>query len=124
MTALLVGKTMAGMRTLDILRGVDLLTQRADVDPQKISASGKGLAALPALYAAALDTRIRKVALEEMLVSYQSMVDRRIHHEMLENVVPGAPRYFDLPDLVRSIAPREVRIKKPVDPLGHAVQPD
>lgn len=124
MTALLVGKTMAGMRALDILRGVDLLTERADVDPRKISVSGKGLAALPALYAAALDTRIQKVALEEMLASYQSMVDRRIHHEMWENVVPGALRYFDLPDLVRSIAPREVRIDKPVDPLGHAVPRD
>jgi hypothetical protein len=100
MTALLVGKTMVGMRALDILRGIDLPGEREDVDRQRISALGKGLAALPMLYPGALDGRIRKVALDEILASYQSMVDRRIHHEMWENVAPGALRYFDLPDIV------------------------
>jgi cephalosporin-C deacetylase-like acetyl esterase len=122
MTALLVGKTMAGMRALDIMRGIDVLAERPEVDRQKISGAGKGLAALPILYAAVLDGRIQKVNLEEMLVSYQSMVDRRIHHEMWENVVPGALRYFDVPDLVKSIAPREVRISRSVDPLGQPVR--
>src|SRR5205823_1284975 len=121
MTALLVGKTMIGMRVTDIMRGLDLLAGRPEVDARQISGIGKGLGALPMLYAAALDPRIHQVSLEETLVSYQSMVDHRIHQQMWENVVPGALRYFDLPDLVKSIAPREVRIVKSVDPLGHPV---
>jgi cephalosporin-C deacetylase-like acetyl esterase len=122
MTALLTGRTMVGMRVADIMRGVDLLSGRADVDAGRISAFGKGLGGVPTLYAAALDPRIRKVTLEESLLSYQSMVDRRIHQEMFELIVPGALRYFDLPDLVKSIAPREVRIVRPVNPLGHVVR--
>jgi len=122
MTALLAGKTMVGMRVADILRGIDLLGERADVDAQRISAFGKGLGAVPMLYAAALDPRIGEVTLEEMLLSYQSMVDRRIHQQMFEHVVPGVLRYFDLPDLVKSIAPRPVHMVKPVNPLGHEVK--
>jgi cephalosporin-C deacetylase-like acetyl esterase len=122
MTALLAGKTMVGMRVADILRGIDLLGERADVDAQRISAFGKGMGAVPMLYAAALDPRIGEVTLEEMLLSYQSMVDRRIHQQMFEHVVPGVLRYFDLPDLVKSIAPRPVHMVRAVNPLGHELR--
>src|SRR5262249_50367858 len=118
MTAFLAGKTMPGMRALDILRGVDLLAARPDVDRTHISAWGKGLGAVPALYAAAVDTRIGKVTLEEIVESYRSIVDHRIHQQMWENIVPGVLRYFDLPEVEQSIAPREVKIASTVDPLG------
>jgi hypothetical protein len=58
MTALLVGKTMAGMRALDISRGVDVLTSRKEVDPKQVYAYGKEEGALPLLYAAVLDGKI------------------------------------------------------------------
>ena len=74
MTALLTGNPLVGMRALDIQRGVDLLSSRSDVDAQRISAFGKEKGAVPALFAALLDTRIKKIALEGMLVSYQSAV--------------------------------------------------
>src|SRR5438876_2234117 len=47
MTALLVGKTMAGMRALDISRGVDVLTSRKGVDPNQVYGYGKDEGALP-----------------------------------------------------------------------------
>ncbi len=34
-------------------------------------------------------------------------------------MVPGALKFFDLPDPVAAIAPREVWIVNAVDPLGH-----
>ncbi len=60
MTALLTAKPLVGMRALDIQRGVDLLSSRSDVDPQRISAFGKEKGAVPTLFAALLDTRIKK----------------------------------------------------------------
>ena len=121
MTALLVGKPLVGMRALDVSRGIDLLATRVDVDPEKIFGIGKESGCVPLLYAAVLDERIKKLALEGMLVSYQSVVNNRIHRQVFENVVPGALKFFDLPDLVATLAPRPAWIVNGLDPLGHSV---
>jgi cephalosporin-C deacetylase-like acetyl esterase len=119
MTALLVGKTMVGMRALDIMRAVDLLSARPGIDREKIYAYGKKGGAVPALYAAVLDHRIRKVVLEGMLSSYDSVVENKIHRQVLESVVPSALKFYDLPDLVATLAPRRISIVSGTDPLGH-----
>jgi len=119
MTALLVGKTMVGMRALDITRAIDLLSARRDVDEHKMYAYGKRGGALPALYAAVLDRRIRRVVLEGMLSSYESAVENKIHRQVFESVVPGALKFYDLPDLVATLAPRKVSMVGSTDPLGH-----
>ena len=119
MTALLVGKTMVGMRALDITRGVDLLSALQGIDRDKIYVYGKKGGSVPALYAAVLDRRIRKVVLEDMLSSYDSVVENKIHRRIFENVVFGALKFYDLPDLVAALAPREVSIVSGADPLGH-----
>ena len=119
MTALLVGKTMVGMRALDITRAVDLLSARRDVDRDRIHVYGKKGGAVPALYAIVLDHRIRKVVLEGMLSSYNSILENRAHRQMFESVVPGALKFYDLPELVASLAPRKVSIVSGVDSVGH-----
>ena len=69
----------------------------------------------------ALDSRIRRLALEGMLVSYDSVVSHRIHQQIFEEVVPSALKYYDLPDLIGGLAPRPVWIVNPVNGLGHPV---
>ena len=119
MTALLIGKTMVGMRALDITRGVDLLSARQGIDRGKIYVYGKKGGSVPSLYAAVLDRRIRKLILEDMLSSYDSVGENIIHRQVFESVVPGALNFYDLPDLVATLAPREVLIVSGADPLGH-----
>jgi cephalosporin-C deacetylase-like acetyl esterase len=119
MTALLVGKTTAGMRALDVSRGVDLLVSRKEVDPNRVYGYGKDGGALPLLYASLFDTRIRKVVLAGMLTSYESVVNSRVHRHVLEGVAPGMLKSYDLQDLVAALAPREVWIVGGTDPLGH-----
>ena len=119
MTALLVGKTMVGMRALDISRGVDLLTSRKEVDPNQVYGYGKDEDALPLLYAAVLDSRIRRVVLDGMLVSYESVMNSKVHRRILEGVAPGMLKYYDLQDLVAALAPRDVWIVCGTDPMGH-----
>ncbi len=63
LTALLIGKTMVGMRASDLVRGVDLLAARNDVDASRIAATGRAAAAVPALFAALFDNRIGSLAL-------------------------------------------------------------
>ena len=116
--ALLIGKTMVGMRALDIVRGVELLAGRPDVDAGNIKGIGIGRASVPLLYAAAFDPRIKSLELEGMLSSYQLIIDSRIHRYAYEQVLPGVIRRFDLPDLVKAIAPRTVSVRGSVDAMG------
>ena len=124
MTALLIGKTMVGMRALDITRAVDLLSARRDVDRNRIYAYGTKGGAVPALYAAVLDSRIRKAVLDGILSSYDSIMESKIHRQVFESIVPGALKFYDLPDLVATLAPRGVSIVSGTDPLGHELPAD
>ena len=121
MTAILIGKTMPGMRAQDITRGIDLLVARSDVDASNIFGFGKDAGAVPMLYAAVLDNRIRRVALEGMLVSYDSVVTHRIQRQIFEQVVPSALKYFDFPELIAALAPRPVWVVNAVNGLDHPV---
>jgi hypothetical protein len=121
MTALLIGKPLVGMRALDVWRGVDLLATRVEVDRAKIYGLGKEGGAVPLLHAAALDERISKVVLEGMLLSYQTILNQRIHRQVFEQVVQGALRSYDLPDLVSTLAPRPVWLVNGVNALGQRV---
>jgi cephalosporin-C deacetylase-like acetyl esterase len=121
MTALLLGKPLVAMRAEDVTSAVGLLAGRSDVASDQISVIGRGLGAVPSLYAAAFDTRIRKVALDQMLVSYQSVVNGTIHWQVFENIVQGALRHYDLPDLASWVAPRAVWIVDAVDPVGQLI---
>jgi len=122
MTTLVVGKPLVGMRALDISRGVDLLQAREDVDPVHIVAFGRRNGAVSVLYAAVLDERLKKIVLEGMLESYQTIVDQKIHRQVFESVVSSVLRFYDLPDLVAALAPREVWMVNSVDAVGHAVR--
>lgn len=122
MTAILVGKTMVGMRVEDIIRGVDMLAARPEVDAGQIYGFGVGSGALTLLHAAVLDERIKRVALDRMLVSYNSAVNYKLHRDLFESVVPGVLRSYDLPDLAAALAPRAVWIVDAQDPLGKLVR--
>jgi cephalosporin-C deacetylase-like acetyl esterase len=118
LTALLIGKTMAGMRATDFAAGADLLAARGDVDASNISAIGRSGAALPALFAALFDNHIARLALDGMLVSYEQVVGERMNQGVVEQIVPSALKYFDLPDVMAALEPRRVAVFNGVNPLA------
>ena len=118
MKALLIGKTLVGLRVQEIVSAVNVLSVRSEVDPAIISGFGKGSAAIPLLHAAVLDDRFKSLTFAEMLVSYEAVVRHRIHRGVFENTVPGVLEHYDLPDLIASLAPRPVTIVDARDPLG------
>ncbi|MGE0128299.1 MAG: alpha/beta hydrolase family protein [Blastocatellales bacterium] len=122
MTAMLMGKTLVGLRAQDVIRAVDALAARGDVEIESLAAFGKGDAAVVLLHAAALDDRIRSVTVEEMLVSYHSVVAWKIHQRVFESIVPAALAHYDLPDLAASLAPRKLRIINAVNPRGQRME--
>ncbi len=107
-SALLLGKTLPGLYVSSILSAV---TGKARI-------YAKGHAAVYALYAAYLDPRIEAVALEQMPVSYLAIARAKFARNLMDVVVPGALKEFDLPDLAAAIAPRRVFLVDARHPNG------
>ncbi|MGA3323513.1 MAG: alpha/beta hydrolase family protein [Terriglobia bacterium] len=121
MIAMLLGKTLVAMRAHDIECGVDVLANRPEVDGGKIYGMAVGAATIPLLHHAVFDTRLKKVVLKGGLISYGSVETFRIQRGIIENVIPGVLKAYDLPDLVAALVPRPTWIVDARDPLGHRV---
>lgn len=118
MRAVLLGKTLPGMQVADVLRCIDYLAARPEVDAARIAVFGKGHGGVLAQFAAALDPRIRKVAAERAVLSYMSVVRATLHEDLADLIVPGILRDFDLPDLAQAIRPRKLWLISPANPVG------
>ncbi len=112
----LVGRTLVGLRTDDVLRAVDYLAGRSDVDPARISGAASGHMGLVLLHAGVLDRRIRHIEVDHVLTSYRSLIDAPLPTGAPEDVVPGILLHYDIPDLVRGLGAR----LKETEPLSGA----
>ncbi len=110
-------EALFGMRVHDILRCVDYLLSRSDVDPNDLRVAGQGAGALWAMHAAALDIRIQSVIAERGLLSYRSLaqVDRYTHSTSI--FIRDVLKHYDLPQVAAAIAPRSLTLVSPVDPM-------
>ena len=108
-------RNVAGMRVFDVMRAVDYLASRPEVDGGAISAIGMGAGGPMVLLAAALDSRIGRAAVSGGLVSYTAVVETEIFTHALTGIVPGALRDFDLPRAAALLAPRPLLVANPVD---------
>jgi cephalosporin-C deacetylase-like acetyl esterase len=118
MRAVLLGITLPGLQTSDVLRVFDYAAARPFVDPARISVFGKGNGGVLALFAAALEPRLAGVAAEGAVLSYLEIARAAMHRNSSGIVVPGVLKDFDLPDVARAIAPRPAWILSPARPDG------
>ena len=116
--ALHLGRCLLGQRLEDAREALEVLAARPEVDAATLRVVGIERGGPVALHLAALDTRIVEVTIEGSIESWMEVVRTRLCRNQLEQVVPGALTRYDLPDLVRAIAPRKVTLRKPVDPTG------
>ncbi len=119
----LVGRTLLGMRTDDILRAVVWLAARPDVDAASLTVYGKAGIGVALLHAAALDRRITHVVVEDTPQSFRAILDIPLHRNAPEIVIPGVLAHYDIPDLIKAIAPRPVTIRnsQPDSLLPHLI---
>ncbi len=114
---ILVGRSIVGLRAADIVRCVQFLKSLPGNSSVEIGAVGRGSAAIPLLHAAAFEESIRKIALIEPLVSFQSVVMNRFYNLEDGALVGGVLTSYDLPDLEASLAPRRLAIIGAADQL-------
>lgn len=116
-----IGVSLPGLRAHDILRGVDLLASRKDVDAGSIRAAGQGVKGIWLLLAAAADPRIRKVWLDKTPYRLLEALQNTLNTSLYDAVIPGFALHWDLEDLIKVIGDRPVMWTDPTNWMGRVV---
>lgn len=116
-----IGLNLPAMRAHDVLRGVDLLTGRNDVDPGSIRAAAQGVGGIWLLLAAAVDPRIHKVWLDKTPYSLLEALENSMNTDLSEAVIPGFALHWDLEDLTKAMGDRPVLWTDPTNWMGRVV---
>ena len=114
---LMLGRPLLGGQIYDALRALDYLRSRPDAGAP-VSLVGDGPHGVIALYAAALEARVRGVALRQTVTDYRSLAVAERYTQPFGIYAYGILREFDLPDVARAVGPRPVLLLNPVTPRG------
>ena len=113
--AWLIGRNLPAMRAFDILRSLDWLAARPDVDPASIRAMARDVAGVWLLMAAALDSRLTRIWIDRTPHSLRAALERPLHENLHAAVIPGFCLKWDLDNLRQAISPRNVLWTDPTD---------
>lgn len=116
-----IGLNLPAMRAHDILRGVDLLSARSDVDPSSIRCGARGVKGVWLLLAAAADSRIVKVWLDRSPTSLRAALANTLNTDLFDAVIPGFALQWDLEDLVKAMGNRPVLWTDPVNWMNRII---
>ncbi len=118
-SALLLGETMIGWRVFDVMRAVDYLQTRPDVEARRVAVMGISGGGTTSLFSAALDLRIKAAVISGYFNTFQASIYSISH--CMDNYVPGILRYAEMPDIAGLIAPRPLHLesgtKDPIFPI-------
>jgi cephalosporin-C deacetylase-like acetyl esterase len=114
---LILGRPLLGGQVYDTLRALDYLGSRSDAGGT-VSLVGDGPHGVIALYAAALDERVRGVALRQTVTDYRSLAVAERYTQPFGIYAYGLLREFDLPEVASAVGPRSVLLLNPTTPLG------
>ncbi|PYR36895.1 MAG: hypothetical protein DMF93_19035 [Acidobacteria bacterium] len=115
--SLILGRPLLGGQVYDTLRALDYLRSRPDVSGA-VSLVGDGPHGVIALYAAALDERVRGVALRQTVTDYRSLAVAERYTQPFGIYAYGLLGEFDLPEVAGAVAPRSVLLLNLSTPLG------
>lgn len=120
--ALLLGQTMIGWRVWDIMRTVDWIATRQELDAQRIGVMGISGGGTCSLFSAALDTRIKASMVSCYLNTFRDSIMSMSH--CIDNYIPGILNWAEMYDVAGLIAPRplfaESGLKDPIFPIASA----
>jgi len=122
--AYLLEKSYVGMRAEDLLvLGRFLAGYEAGGGLRRVHLVAIGETTVPAMHAVALRPRLfATVRLERFLDSWVDVVSNTAARRQLSNVVQGALRYYDLPDLRRLVPADRLILVDPVDAAGRVIR--
>jgi len=102
---LLLGQCLQRRMLWDIIRGIDYLLTRKEVDGSHLGCIGHSLGGQETLFAAAFDARIKVAVSNCGFSTYKAILRNRVTHNF-SLYIPGLLCYVDIPEIASMIAPR------------------
>jgi dienelactone hydrolase len=102
--ALLLGQTMIGWRVFDVMRTIDWIETRPELDRAHVGCMGISGGGTCTTFAAALEPRIRAAMISGYLNTFRDSVFSLSH--CIDNYVPGILNWAEMYDVASLIAPR------------------
>jgi len=107
--ALLVGQTMLGWRVWDVMRTLDYIATRPELDSSRVGCMGISGGGTVTLFSTALDPRIRAAFVSGYLNTFRDSVGSLSH--CIDNYVPGILNWAEMHDVAGLIAPRPLFVE-------------
>lgn len=103
-SALLMGQTMIGWRVWDIMRAIDWIQTRPELDAERVGCMGISGGGTCTQFSSALDTRIKAAFVSGYLNTFRDSIMSVSH--CIDNYVPGILNWAENYDVAGLIAPR------------------
>jgi len=103
-SALLLGQTAIGWRVWDVMRTIDWIESRPELDARRVGCIGVSGGGTCTLFAAAIEPRIRAAMVSSYLNTFRDSIMSVAH--CVDNYVPGILNWAEMYDVAGLIAPR------------------
>ena len=107
--ALLLGETIIGWRVWDVMRMIDYIATRPELDASRVGCMGISGGGTTALFSAALEPRIRAAMVSGYLNTFRDSIGSLAH--CVDNYVPGILNWAEMHDIAGLIAPRPLFVE-------------
>jgi dienelactone hydrolase len=107
--ALLLGETIIGWRVWDVMRTIDYIATRPELDARRVGCMGISGGGTAALFSAALEPRIRAAMVSGYLNTFRDSIGSLAH--CVDNYVPGILNWAEMHDIAGLIAPRHLFVE-------------
>jgi dienelactone hydrolase len=122
--ALLVGETMVAWRVWDVMRTIDYIETRSELDRDRVGCMGISGGGTVTVFSTALEPRIRVALVSGYLNTFRDSIGSLAH--CIDNYVPGILNWAEMYDIAGLIAPRPLFVesgeKDPIFPVRASIE--
>jgi len=119
MNAMLLGRTMVGMRVWDVMRVIDYVRQTGLAKADTLACVGLSGGGTVTTFATAMDPRITTAVISGYFCTWQWSIMAMRHCE--DNYIPGIVQHAEMADIGALIAPRPLLIESGIHDGGFPI---
>jgi dienelactone hydrolase len=105
----MLGETIVGWRVWDVIRAIDYIATRPELDASRVGCMGISGGGTATLFSAALEPRIRAAMVSGYLNTFRDSIGSLAH--CVDNYVPGILNWAEMHDIAGLIAPRPLFVE-------------